>query len=309
MPLRFLLVLGLLSWMGCKPSTAAEGKRLRVLTSIPPLYSWAANVVGDRADLQNLLPPNVGPHDYEFRPRDLRKVQEADIIFINGLGVESWLTKAIAANDPGADRKIVEVAAGIPTNTLIYELPALHLSTTEPAELHSHVGAANPHLWLDPGFARQAVSNLLAVLQRADPINAAAYATNAAAYQARLQALDQEFRESLEGLTRREVVTFHDAFPYLCRRYGLNLVGVIEEVPGASPSPRYLAELSQVIRGNRVSAIFVEPQFDTKLARQLAKDLEVGVAPLDTLETGRLAPQSYEDGMRANLKALKRALR
>lgn len=287
---------------------AEEPRRLHVVTSIPPLYSWAVNVAGDRADVHNLLPPNVGPHDFQFRPRDLRKIQNADLIFLNGLGLESWFDKAIAVNHPAALKKVVEVATGLGTNDLIFELPALHLPEGEEAHLHSHAGAANPHLWLDPAFARHAVSNLLAAFQRADPANAEAYAQNAAAYQERLAALDAELRDGLKTLADRPVVTFHDAFPYYCRRYGLQLVGVIEEVPGASPSPRYLAELSKVIRDRNVSVIFVEPQFEPRLARQLARDLGIKVATLDTLETGRLEATAYEDGMRANLRALQLAL-
>ena len=135
------------------------------------------------------------------------------------------------------------------------------------------------------------------------------YATNAEAYQQRLRALDAELKSTLGQLKRREIVTFHDAFPYFCRRYGLNLVGVIEEVPGSSPSPRYLAELSRAIRENKVNALFVEPQFEMRLARQLAADLGIGVAMLDTLETGRLEPAAYEEGMRANLRELQRTLK
>ena len=296
-------------WMGLGSVQAQETRKLQVLTSIPPLYSWAANIAGDRADVQNLLPPNVGPHDYQFRPRDLRKIQNADIIFLNGLGLESWFSRALTANDKGAAKKIVDVAAGLATNQLIFDLPTLKIDTGEAADPHHHEGAANPHLWLDPVFAQHAVSNLLTAMQQADPTNAAVYATNAEAYQQRLRALDAELKSTLGQLKRREIVTFHDAFPYFCRRYGLNLVGVIEEVPGSSPSPRYLAELSRAIRENKVNALFVEPQFEIRLARQLAADLGIGVAMLDTLETGRLEPAAYEEGMRANLRELQRTLK
>lgn len=305
---RFWLLAAAAFWMGMVPALAQE-KRLQVLTSIPPLYSWAANVAGDRADVQNLLPPNVGPHDYQFRPRDLRKIQNADVIFLNGLGLESWFSRALTANDKGAAKKVVEVASGIATNQLIFDLPALRIESGAAGDPHHHEGAANPHLWLDPAFAQHAVSNLLVAMQQADPANAAVYAANAQAYVQRLQALDSELKTSLDQLKRRDIVTFHDAFPYFCRRYGLNLVGVIEEVPGASPSPRYLAELSRTIREKKVNAIFVEPQFEMRLARQLATDLGLGVAMLDTLETGRLDPGAYEEGMRANLRELQRTLK
>jgi ABC-type Zn uptake system ZnuABC Zn-binding protein ZnuA len=110
-------------------------------------------------------------------------------------------------------------------------------------------------------------------------------------------------------LLKREVVTFHDAFPYFCRRYGLKLVGVIEEVPGSSPSPRYLAALSQAIRDQGVGVVFAEPQFNPRLALQLTRDLKISLAQLDVLETGSLSATAYEEGMRRNLQALTKALR
>jgi len=290
------------------PLDGAEARRLRVLTSIAPLYSWAANVAGTAADVENLLPADVGPHDYQFRPRDMHKIRAADIILLNGLGLESWFASAIQASDPSAAKKVIEVATGVPASLLIREIPALHLDGDE-AEAHVHHGPANPHLWLDPWFARHAVTNLLAALREADPAGAATYEANAAAYTERLHALDREIEAGLASLPRRDVITFHDAFPYFCRRYQLKLVGVIEEVPGSSPSPRYLAALSAVIREQRVGVLFTEPQFDAKLARQLARDLQITVANLDTLETGRLAASAYEDGMKANLRVLRSSLK
>ncbi len=315
MACRLWFLLLLILWTPGSEAKAAENsnRRLKILTSIAPLYSWAANVAGDRADVQNLLPPNVGPHDFQFRPRDLRKVREADVIFLNGLGMESWLTRVLTGNEASLQKRIVEVATGIPTNDLIHDLPQIQLQGDGDKNAHDHghdpANTANPHVWLDPVFARHGVSNLLAVLQQVDPGNAAAYASNASAYLSRLLVLQDDLKMGIQRLPRRDIVTFHDAFPYFCRRFGIHLVGVIEEVPGASPSPRYLAELSKAIRENQVAALFVEPLVEIKLANQLARDLKIGVAVLDTLEASRLDTDSYENGMRANLRALQQALK
>lgn len=315
MPIRSWMFALLLLLLGVTQTGAEEPRRLKILTSIAPIYSWVVNVAGDRAEVQNLLPPNVGPHDFQFRPRDLRKIREADLIVLNGLGLESWFTRAIAAEGAGARRQVLELASAVPTNDYIRDLPVLSVipdddaGSADDGHDHSHAGDANPHLWLDPVYARYAVSNILTALQRADPANANAYATNAAGYQLRLLKLEEDLRQGLSVLPRREIVTFHDAFPYFCRRFGLRLVGVIEEVPGASPSPRYLADLSKAIRENQVAALFVEPNVEIKLANQLARDLKVGVAILDTLEAARLDGNSYEVGMRSNLRALQQALK
>jgi zinc transport system substrate-binding protein len=307
--LRLLLLILGAAWGG---GTLQATNRLHVVTSVAPLYCWAVNVAGDRADVASLLPPNVGPHDFQFRPRDIRRVERADVVFLNGLGLESWFSRVF--QNRKIPVRIVEAATGISTNQLIYGVPELEIAGHDAGHDHghdhgSHAGAANPHLWLDPLLACHAVSNLVAALGELDRPNAAYFAERGQAYVNRLQALDAELRRSIAMLKSRNIVTFHDAFPYFCRRYDLHLVGVIEEVPGTSPSPRYLSELSAAIRRDKVTALFVEPQFDVKLARQLAKDLSIGVATLDTLETGRLTPEAYEEGMRANLRALQSALR
>lgn len=291
-------------------ATAQAPHRLQVVTSVAPLYSWAANVAGDRADVASLLPPNVGPHDFQFRPKDIRRVERADVVFLNGLGLESWFSRVF--KNRKIPVRIVEASSGLATNQLIYGLPELEIAGHDGDHDHGRdhaVGAPNPHLWLDPLLACHAVSNLVTALGELDRANADYFAERGRAYVLRLKALNEALRQGIGTLKARNIVTFHDAFPYFCRRYDLHLVGVIEEVPGTSPSPRYLSELSAAIRRDKVSALFVEPQFEVKLARQLAKDLSIGVATLDTLETGRLTPEAYEDGMRANLRALQGALR
>jgi ABC-type Zn uptake system ZnuABC Zn-binding protein ZnuA len=121
--------------------------------------------------------------------------------------------------------------------------------------------------------------------------------------------LHAEFQVQLHRFKGRPVVTFHDAFPYLTRRYGLELVGVIEEVPNVEPSARYLANLLKTIRATKVDLLFTEPQFNPLLAERLAKDLGVRLASLDTLETGEASADFYEAGMRRNLRTLVENLR
>ena len=298
-------------------ASGAEVIRLRVLTSIPPLYCWTANVAGPLATVENLLPADVSPHDYQFRPRDLKRIGAVDVIVLNGLGLEDWFARAIRANSKDAKKKVVRIADGLPEAVLVRHLPTIEVGAgkgTTSAHDHAHDhddagGQANPHLWLDPQIARHGVSNILHALQTADPANAAGYAMNATAYLAKLDVLDAEIRAETTTIRGRPVVTFHDAFPYFCRRYGLDLVGIIEEVPGTDPSPRYLAALLKVVRAKGVKVLFTEPSSNPRLAKRLADDLGIAVAELDVLETGALTPTSYEDGMRRNLAVLRQALR
>ncbi len=282
--------------------------KLRILTSIPPLYSWAANVAGDLAVVENLLPADVGPHEFQLRPKDLEKIQRSDLVLVNGLGLESWLERTLASS-PKPNRLVVAASDGLAASNLIFNLPELKVGNAPKAHVHDHGTGANPHIWLDPVFAKHAVTNLVVALGRLAPAQAPAFVANGSAYCARLDQLDAEIRATTAKLLKREVVTFHDAFPYFCRRYGLKLVGVIEEVPGSSPSPRYLAALSQAIRDQGVGVVFAEPQFNPRLAQQLTRDLKISFAQLDVLETGALSAAAYEEGMRRNLQVLTKALR
>jgi len=302
-----LLVL-LLPLLNFSPWTrAAEPAKLKVLTSFLPVYCFTANVAGELADVENLLPANVGPHDYQFAPRDLRKLTGAQLFVVNGHGMEDWLSKATRAGKGGKTAVIVEAYAGVPKDRLITELPHIRLPGDQ--DHHHHDTGPNPHLWLDPTLAAHAVTNILAALQKADPKNAAGYAANAARFIERLRALDTELAIALTPFKSRRIVTYHHAFPYFTRRYGLNLIGVIEEVPDVEPSPKYLSALLKAMREQDVKVIFTEPQFSPKLAERISKDAKIPVAELDTLETGPLKPTAYEEGLRRNLNTLLKHLK
>lgn len=295
----------------------APAQRPVVLATFAPIHSWTLQIAGPDAEVELLLPGDVGPHDFHLKPRDVQRIRRANLIIANGLGVESWLDKAIRNNAREAAAKVVRVSDGIPKAQLIYHLPELDVGDAKPgSKNHDHGGhshdhdheaageAPNPHVWLDPILAQHAVSNIVTALSTTDPTRREAYAARGRAYIARLQSLHEDLRTSLRPLARKPVVTFHDAFPYLCRRYELDLSGVVEEVPSVDPSPKYLARLSKAIRARNVRVLFSEPQFNPRLVRQLSKDLGVKVAELDVLETGKPGLDFYEEGMRRNLRSL-----
>lgn len=308
---KFWVLLGILVLP--RPALGAEPKRLRILTSLAPIYSWTTSIVGDRADVDNLLPADVGPHDFQFRPPDLKKVQAADLIVINGLGIESWLEKTF--KNAGSDRtdRVVRTTDGLQTD-FIYHLPELALDpptrgTDKTAAHEHHHDAPNPHLWLDPLYARHGVSNILSALCRRDPTNAEVYRKNAALYCDQLTQLDQDIRAVTSRLSQKSIITFHDSFPYFCRRYDLEIAGVVEEIPSVTPSPKYLSALARVIKARKIQIIFTEPQFEPRLVRQLSRDLSIQFTELDVLETGVLKPDFYTLGMRRNLQTLAAALK
>ena len=261
----------------------------KIITTILPLYCFASGVAGDLAHVDNLLPENASGHDYQLSPQDASKLSNADLVIATGLGLEDEFLKR-RLKVPA-----VKAAAGIdPIRGHVHED-------------HRHGDDTNPHFWLDPILAAHTVTNILQALQKADPQNTDGYARNAAAYVARLHKLDQEISGVLAPYRGRTLVTYHDAFPYFARRYGLEVVGVVQEVADVEPTARHLSELRTLIRDKKIGVIFMETGSDSRRVKQLAADLGVKIATLNPLESGPLSPTAYEEGMRRNAESIRKA--
>jgi len=280
------------------PAKAAPtAKKLHVVTTIFPIYCFASGVIGSEGEVQNLLPANVEPHDYQLSPSDIRKIKEADVVIMNGLGLDNWVTKAL---EPNKNRRLIILGDLVRKDDLIVARPDLDI---EGKHKHGHEhehGPANPHIWLDPQLAIQCVNAISNAVAAANP----AYRKNAEAYGARLKQLDSEMAAKLGPAREKPFATQHDAFPYLVRRYQLKQVGIIEPTPDVPPSPRFLSDLLKVIREKNVQVIFNDPRSSPRLAKQIAKDAKIHTAELDTLEAGKIDPNGYEQGMRRNAQIL-----
>jgi len=259
---------------------AAE-RRLKVLTTFFPVYCFTVNVVGDFADVQNLLSGGSSLHDYQLSPSDAKKIEEADLVVANGLGAEAFLERVA-----GARAKVVRISDGL-KEELIYE-----------------AGRINPHIWLDPKLVSHGVTNILNALQKMDSANSRAYAKNAADYILRLNALDDEIERKTATLENVAFFTYHSAFPYFTRRYGLKRVGVIEAIPEVPPTPRELSKIHRTIREEKARALFTSPETPIRMAKQIAKDSGMKLGRLDPLETGELGATAYEEAMRRNAENL-----
>jgi ABC-type Zn uptake system ZnuABC Zn-binding protein ZnuA len=278
----------------------AAAHRLRVLTSFLPVYCFTVNVAGDLADVQNLLPPRVEPHDYQFSRKDFQKISGADVIVVNGLGLEKWLDKALEAASSSRHARVVELAGGL-EEQLIHPQERAGFG---PPRLRVKAALPNPHIWLDPQLAEHGVRNILEALQESDPAHADAYATNAASYLARLSGLEAEVAGTLRPIQGTPIVTYHAGFEYFARRFGLRVVGVVEPAADLQPSLKQLSHLYQTIRADHVQAIFCEPPQPTRLAWQIARDLRLPLAQLDMVETGALTATAYEDALRRDARVL-----
>ncbi len=241
---------------GCLPGNPSAGK-LQVVATTTVLADLVANVGGADVSVASLVPKNADAHTFEPRPSDVRNMAEAKVLFMNGLGLDDWLEKTMSA-----------ISAGGTLVKLGENLPGVELLPGETA------GTENPHLFLDPLYARLYVGRIEAALVAADPAHESAYHANAAAYEARLADLDRWVRAQIDTIPQadRKLVTFHNAFPYYAREYGIQIVGVAVQAPGQDPSAGYTAQLIATIKAAGVKVIFSEAQFPPKLVDELAAE-------------------------------------
>jgi zinc transport system substrate-binding protein len=280
----------LLAFLGPGCEAGSGSARPKVVTTSLPIYCFTANVAGEFASVENLLPANVSPHDYQFSPQDMGKLSGARLVVASGLGLEDWLDRVLQSGSA----RVVDSSAGLGERRITA------------SDAHSDHGHWNTHFWLDPLLAAHAVTNITRALQKLDPANTVGYASNAAAYVERLHKLDNDIRTALTPWKRTGIVTYHDAFPYFARRYQLEIAGVVEPSPDVDPSPRHLRELRRLMREKNIQVVFTEKENAPRLAERLREDFNVRLVPLDPLESGELTPTAYEDGMRRNLNVLKK---
>lgn len=287
-----------------------------VVTSFYPIYLFTLNLTDgiDGVEVHNLAAPGTGClHDYQLQTGDMKKLAQADVFLINGAGMESFLP---GVTDTFPSLPVVNASEGI--DLLDAEVEGVVIDAHDghdEDEHHDHDhddGSYNAHIWLDAANAQIMVANLAEGLIAALPEHAEAIAANRDAYLIRLSALDEELTEGLADLPHRDIITFHEAFPYFAQAYGLNVAAVVNREPGDALSPARLAELVQVVRDLGAPPLFVEPQYDDMAARTLSAETGAPVYQLDPVVTGpeeNIPLTYYEDIMRQNMTVLQEALR
>ena len=288
--------------LGAAFAQSPSPEKLQVVTSFLPIQSHTLAIAGDKADVKQLLGKDTGPHDFQLTPADVKRLSDADLLIINGVGIEEWLGELIKKSG-NKNLVVVDTSKGIKLVESPEEIEIGH----DHSHAHAHGDGANPHIWLDPVIAIKQAANIVAALQKADPANASAYAQNGKVYEAKLSALDSDYRSTLAPLPNKNLVTFHDAFPYLAARYKLNYVGAISEFPEKDPTPKQLAALVDKIRSLKVGVLFAENGYAPGLLKKIAGETGAKVSELDTLEVGQGTPTAYLDRMGANLESLRKA--
>jgi zinc/manganese transport system substrate-binding protein len=266
-------------------------EKINVVASFSILGDLVRNVGGDRVNVTTLVGPSSDVHVYTPAPADAKKVADAKLVIINGLGLEGWLPRLVQSS--GSKAAIVVASNGI-----------------VPRKLGSD---ADPHAWQSVVNAKIYVANIRDALQAADPAGAATVSANADAYLAKLDALDREVREAIARIPepRRKVISTHNAFGYFAAAYGLAFIAPQGVSTESEPSARDIAAIITQIRTGKIPAVFLENISDPRLMNRISAETGArigGTLVSDSLTDEKGAAPTYIELVRHNIKALISAL-
>lgn len=279
------IVATVISLAGCSsaaPSVGASGepKALKVVATTTVLADMVTQVGGPNVSVTSIVPKGGVVETFDPSPKDVSAVSDADLIVMNGLGLDAWLEPVIGS-----------AAKDVPVVRLAENLPGVDYVAGEDNE------AYNPHLWLDVTYGEKYAARIAEALATARPPKAAAFRAGGDAYAARLAALDRYVREQIATIPEasRKLVSFHEAFPYFAKAYGLEIVGSVVQVPGQDPSAGEVAALIDAIKRSGAKAVFTEAGFNPALSKSIADEAGVkvesnlyndslGDPPVDTYE-------------------------
>ena len=307
-----IIILVSLFLTGCNNSAKSNNStesnnKLTIVTSFYPMYISTLNIVKDipNVEVLNMTTSQTGClHDYSLSTKDLKTLSNADILIINGAGMESFLDDVI---DEYSDLKIIEASKGI---DLIEDTE--HDDHTEDHDHEDHDHDVNPHVWVSISKNIEEVSNIAEELSSLDPNHANEYQDNANEYIAKLENLKTEMHSTLDNIAHKDIITFHEDFPYFAEEFGLNIVGVIEIEPDSEPSAKEVENIISIINEKNIKALFTEPQYSSKIADTIAKETGAYIYTLDPIVTGDSNEKAYNDyiiKMQENLNTLKEALK
>jgi zinc/manganese transport system substrate-binding protein len=293
---RFCAVLGSLLALGFAGISGASAQdkiqdKIYVVASFSILGDFARNVGGDRVSVTTLVGPDGDVHVYTPSPVDAKKIADAKLVIVNGLGLEGWLPRLVQSS--GGKATILTASDGIATRKLD--------------------GHADPHAWQSVANAKIYVANILKALSTADPAGAASYNANAEAYLAKLDALDGEVRSAVAAIPegRRKVISTHDAFGYFAAAYGLAFIAPQGVSTEAEPSARDIAVIITLVKTGKIPAVFLENISDPRLMRRISAETGAkigGTLYSDSLTRENGDAPTYIDMVRHNIKALTSAL-
>ena len=305
----------IISLLICFSETNADSK-LNVVVSIKPFHSIVAGVMLGVASPELLLKGNFSPHTYSLKPSDAKKLQYADFVFWGGEALEVFLAKPIRSLSKNAEVVSILEINGLKLRSFRVEN---HLGKSEKFESYSHnltknqvaelKAAVDPHIWLDPENAKVIAQKTVQILSDFDPENAQKFQKNGENIIVRLNELDQHLSLEMNEISDSTYLVLHDAYQYFESRYKLKNKGSItlqlEHFLGVSR----LKKVQKMIKTNKVSCIFTEPQYSQKLVKNLIKDTSVKKGILDPIGADILpGPELYFDLMKNLSISLKSCL-
>lgn len=276
-------------------TTNGNANKLQVVASYYPLYDFVKNVGKDKVSVANITPAGSEPHDYEPSAKALADAQKAPVFVYNGGHMEPWTEGFLH------DYKNTSVKASEGIDLLLTE------DEHEPTET-----AQDPHFWLDPVLAQKIVDNIRDGLNKADPTNKEFYTKNADSYKKQLEALDTAYRDGLSQCSLHTVISSHDAFSYLGKRYNLEVASIAGLSPEEEPSAAKLAELSQMVKDKGIHYVFFESLVSPRLADTVAAEANAKTLVFDPIEgltdKDQKEGKDYLSVQRENLDNLRTAL-
>jgi zinc transport system substrate-binding protein len=323
-------------------ATIEATEKLEIKTSFYPMYEFTRHVAGDLANVENLVPAGMEPHDWEPTAQDMAAITDADVLVYNGAGMESW-AEQVLDSATGSGLKAIEASQGIEVmesaeeehehGEEAHKSEHTHEDGDHAHEEHAHEdeghthdehgdhgesghdhhhGGLDPHVWLSPALAIQEVRNIEKGLSEAAPEYKDQFKANADAYVAELETLDMDFATALKDSKRKDFITQHAAFGYLAKQYGLTQVPIAGLSPDQEPSPSRMADIIKFAKEHNVKTIFFETLVSSKVADTIAAELGANTAvlnPIEGLSEEELAGGlDYIKVMRQNLEALQTAL-
>ncbi len=305
------LLLSLLVVCACKPSSTSKpadpaADKPVVVASIFPLHDLVRRIGGDAIESKLLLEPGKSEHNYVGTAKDAKVVARAKVAFLIGLALDEWTEKIVTAS--GGSAKIVEL--GEIVGGKLIPLPRFEEEHKEGEkepegegeEHHDHSGT-DPHLWLSIPKVKQMTPEIEKALAEAFPEHKAKFAANRQKLDGELDALHEEVKKKVAGMTNKRIITFHGSFGYFAEEYGVEIAAVVEPSPGKEPSAAYLRKILGAVSAKKPLAVFTEPQLDPKPAEVLGKEGGLAVRQLDPIG-GVPGRDSYELLMRFNADSL-----
>lgn len=310
-----LAALTLLTLAGCGGAAAdgsgGSGDKLDVVASFYPLEFIAKSVGGDAVNVTTLTAPGVEPHDLELTPKQVGTIAEAKLVVFEK-GLQPAVDEAVEQNAKSAGFDIAPAAKLEATGADFEEHEegagaATPSGTVKPAAYSED--ALDPHFWLDPVRYAGVVQAVTDKLVEVDAAHADGYKARAQTLLGEVNKLDAEYRTGLESCKLKTFVTSHEAFAYLAKRYGLQMVGIAGFTPDAEPTPQRIKEVQDIVRTQHVTTIFYEELVSPKVAESIARDVHVKTAVLSPIEglSDANSQETYLSLMRENLQELRKA--